>query len=178
MNVDDLGIGEFKNISERIHEFMKEEKLSMDDISYITVKDVGEMYSYYTFDSDVGKEYLITDIQKFFSTAERCQSSPDFAIPFCIYFKDGSRFIYELNDDYYEMNIVIIPKPYPPTETRETGNAMIRDDWYDIVMNNLKEKADRDDLLKNAFSRGFIKDLIKEYLITDFKGFKEEDFPE
>lgn len=175
MNVHDLGIGEFKNVSESIHEFMKLEKLSMSDISYITVKDVGE---YYTIDSDTRKEYLVSDIQKFFSSAERCQNSPDFAIPFCIYFKDGTRFIYEPDDDYYEMSMVIIPKPYPPTETKKPGNAMIRDDWYDIVINNLKNKADRDDLLKNAFSRGFIKDLIKEYLITDFKGFKEEDFPE
>lgn len=175
MTVYDLGIGEFKNVTERILKFMEDENLSMEDISHITVKDSGEYYTNYESER---KEYLVADIQKFFSSAERCQTSADFAIPFCIYFKDGSRFIYEPDDDFYEMNICIIPKAYYPKETKELGSSMIRDDWYDLVLNNLKMKADRDDLLKNAFSRGFIKDLIKEYLITDFKRFKEEDFPE
>ncbi len=175
MTVYDLGVGEFKNVTERILKFMEDENLSMEDISHITVKNPGKYYTNY---EDERKEYLVTDIQKFFSSAERCQTSADFAIPFCIYFKDGSRFIYEPDDYFYEMDICIIPKASSPTETKEIGNSMIRDDWYDLVLNNLKMKADRDELLKNAFSRGFIKDLIKEYLITDYKGFKEEDFPE
>lgn len=180
----DLGVGEFVNIAESILNFMKYENLSMDDISYITVKDVGKYYTkgiYYTdYEKDESgrKEYLVKDIQKFFSSAERCQNNADFAIPFCIYFKDETRFIYEPDSDFYGMNICIISKPHPPVETKEIGNSMIRDDWYELVLDDLKMKSDHDELLKNAFSRGFIKDLIKEYLITDYKGFKEEDFPE
>lgn len=133
---------EFVNIAKIVYDAMKINDLSEEDIDFITVNFQND-YVLRAFDEDrsFDHEYLIENHTHFLKLLRSIPQACDDAISFTIVFRDGSRLVYEPDDEYYTNSIRFVRRIQKP-EKSINPNILLRDRTKQEISNLIDTKIE------------------------------------